>query len=319
MSLTLVSKNPQTPISARYESGSQKQPSQWHAYLHLELVMSQRGVVLKNSAHKGPLYIQKPFYPEGRDLAHLYVLHPPGGLVSGDHLSFATKQGTKAQCLITTPGAGRVYKARSDKQLQIQSNSFTLAEGASLEWLPQETILYPDANTKLETQVDLAKNALFIGWEISCFGLPASQAYFDKGSVSQTFEIRQEGEIKVREKLLINDKKRSLLTQVAGFNQQTVNALMVAGPFSIDACFISDPPLETLIIQLQNECDHLNQINKSELNSAMASMSLCGEFLLIRYLGMSSEQAKQLFVICWQKIRPLLLQRDACIPRIWAT
>jgi urease accessory protein len=52
---------------------------------------------------------------------------------------------------------------------------------------------------------------------------------------------------------------------------------------------------------------------------AMASVSLTGEFLLIRYLGDSSEQAKQLFLHCWQKIRPLLLNRDACIPRIWAT
>ncbi len=290
--------------------------SQWHAFLHLNLALTERGVVLKHSEHKGPLYIQKPFYPEGRQVAHLYILHPPGGLVSGDQLTLECRQEKQTHTLITTPGAGRVYKARKDKSLQSQSNHFHLNENAKLEWLPQETILFPDVKAKLTTQIDLAKGAQVIAWEITCFGLPASQQTFKKGELDQTLEIRQQGRIKLRERILINQKKLSLLTQLAGLNQQTVNGLMVAGPFEQSNNYQQDSTLESLIDSLQKSCEEINQCQDTR---AMASVSLTGNFLLIRYLGQSSEQAKQMYLACWQKVRPLLLKRDVCMPRIWAT
>ena len=289
--------------------------SQWRAFLYLDLALTKRGVVLKKSEHQGPLYIQKPFYPEGKDLAHLYILHPPGGLVSGDQLTLRCTQGIATHSLLTTPGAGRVYKARSDKSLQSQKNHFIVGEGASLEWLPQETILYPDARTKLDTLVELDNNAQFIGWEVTCFGLPSSQQFFDKGEVSQTLEIRIQGHIKLRERLLINAEKLTLIKQLAGLNHQQVNALMVAGPFLNQGDFSDDSPLDSLIRLISIDCDYINQHD----GQAMASVSLTGDFLLIRYLGNSSEQAKNLLIACWQKIRPQLLKREACIPRIWAT
>lgn len=314
MSLTLVNTDDtQYQDNAVEVSGKS---SQWHAFLDLKLALTQRGVALKSCAHQGPLYVQKPFYPEGKDLAHLYILHPPGGLVSGDTLNFSCHQGPDAHLLLTTPGAGRVYRARQDKSLQSQNNLFHVSENASLEWLPQETILYPEANTKLMTRVDLAANARFIGWEVTCFGLPASDQAFTSGQVCQTFEIRQQGQIKFREKNLINKSSLHLLSQKAGFNQQSVNALMVAGPCLDNAIKQQNTDaLDKVITLLQQDCEQLNQIE----SHAMASVSLTGDFLLIRYLGDSSEQAKQLFLSCWQKIRPLLLNRDACIPRIWAT
>lgn len=41
--------------------------------------------------------------------------------------------------------------------------------------------------------------------------------------------------------------------------------------------------------------------------------------LVARYLGDSSEEAKQLFVQLWEALRPLALGREAVRPRIWAT
>lgn len=313
MSQTLID---MPPLSSPLDSTiAVNKVSHWHAFLQLDLAVTKRGVVLKNSQHQGPLYIQKPFYPEGRDLAHLYLLHPPGGLVSGDHLALSCTQHAGANTLLTTPGAGRVYKARADRSLQSQTNHFIVNENASLEWLPQETILYPEANTRLMTHVDLAQGAQFIGWEITCFGLPASNLFFDKGQINQTLEIRQQGRIKLRERMLINADNLPLLQQTAGFNQQTINGLMVAGPCLNSQEDTQSIQLEKLIEQLQECCEDINH----DKCPAMASVSLTGQFLLIRYLGASSEQAKILFLACWQKIRPFLLNRDACIPRIWAT
>jgi urease accessory protein len=41
--------------------------------------------------------------------------------------------------------------------------------------------------------------------------------------------------------------------------------------------------------------------------------------LVARYLGDSSEQAKQLFAKLWKVLRPAVFGRDAQMPRIWST
>ncbi|WP_286238757.1 urease accessory protein UreD [Neptuniibacter halophilus] len=278
--------------------------SSWQAELTLGLSRTARGTVLKRSEHRGPLYVQKPFYPEGRELAHLYLLHPPGGMVSGDDLQIRVNTDSDAHALITTPGAGRVYRARPDRSLQKQCIQLQVAENSSLEWLPLENIIFPDANTELQMQIDLAENSQLIAWDITCFGLPASQQPFDRGEVRQSLQLFQGGRLKLREKLNLNPQHNSLMQSRAGLAGQAVNGLMLAGPFFSEEC------VTELIASLREAC-------ASE--SALAAVSLNGEFLQIRYLGACSEQARLLFTRCWKLIRPQLLQRDGCEPRIWAT
>ena len=94
-------------------AASAAEPSRWQAELALGFAATKRGVVLQHCRHQGPLYVQKPFYPEGRQLPHVYLLHPPGGLVSGDKLQINVAMARDTQALISTPGAGRVYRARA--------------------------------------------------------------------------------------------------------------------------------------------------------------------------------------------------------------
>ncbi|WP_417552815.1 urease accessory protein UreD [Marinomonas fungiae] len=276
--------------------------SQWPAYLTLGFTKSVRGTVLKTCDHKGPLYVQKPFYPEGKDTAHVYLLHPPGGLVSGDELVIESNQAPDTHVLITTPGAGRVYKARSDRTLQRQTTRLNVPKDAIMEWLPQETILYPDANTRLRNQIELYGSARFIGWEITCFGLPANQLDFGTGHADQSFQIRVDGRLRLRERLLVDEHSRGLMAGKAGLQGNPVNGLLLAGPF----VKVEEDVIETLRSFCQ-ESDGLSGVTQVD------------EFIVLRSLSHDSEKMKRLFARCWEVLRPALIDKTACAPRIWAT
>ncbi|MBN0988939.1 urease accessory protein UreD [Amphritea pacifica] len=298
------------PTHSLPETPQQKKASAWNAELSLQFGRTVRGTVLQRAEHQGPLYVQKAFYPEGPDLAQVYLLHPPGGLVSGDRLQVTVDCQNDSHALLTTPGAGRVYRARPDRTLQHQTNTLNIAAGGSVEWLPMETILYPDACTRLDTHVNLADDAQFIGWEITSLGMPNQNLPFASGTLSQTLQINRNDRILLRERLQIDDQSRALLQGRAGLRGKPVSGLMVAGPFTLAANQTSEPTIDALIQQLRqltDECD------------ALAAVSLTGEFMTIRYLGNRTDQAMKLFIRCWHEIRPQLLGREACEPRIWAT
>lgn len=294
-------------------------PSCWDASLALGIAKTARGSVLKSKAHVGPLYVQKPFYPEGRELAHIYLLHPPGGMVSGDTLSISAHLGEHAAALITTPGAGRAYKARADKTLQQQNVRFDLARHATLEWLPLESIIYPDANTRMDTEVYLSEGARYIGWEVTSLGLPASQQPFSANSaLTQHLNIYQNGRLALRERTVVQGNE-GMYTGLSGLRSFPIVGTMVAGPFCGSE---SDDGLPGSPLLSDEAISHLRdrlESNESE-SPYLTGVTLNDHFLVVRYLGHCSEQARTVFTRCWHDIRPLLLSgRTACAPRIWAT
>jgi urease accessory protein len=288
----------------------------WHAYLKLCFANRQRGVRLVSSEHEGPLYVQKAFYPEGPGCAHCYLLHPPGGLVTGDDLSISIQAESGAHALITTPGAGRVYKAREQGGVQSQSIHLTVAEHACLEWLPLETILFPHAQARLHTRIDLAEQAKVIAWDITCFGLPANDIPFNAGSVKQSLQVWSKGRLMLNERLGVDlDRAQHktdaspLLLGNAGFRAKPVHGLLIAGPFEQ-----ADPRIEELIEALR-----MLSPGESQQGKDLFSVTYVGAFLSVRYLGWCTSSARLYFTEVWRCIRPVLMAREAQAPRIWAT
>ena len=291
--------------------------STWQAYLNLSFAKRKRGIRLVASEHEGPLYVQKAFYPEGDHCAHCYLLHPPGGLVTGDKLSINITSQEHSHALITTPGAGRVYKAREQGGIQRQAIQLNVEKNATLEWLPLETILFPNSQARLTTRIDLAENAKVITWDITCFGLPANHLEFTQGSIQQGLQIWLKGRIKLNERLVIDlplespEKALTVLNGNAGFRAKPVHGLLVAGPFD------SDPTQNSELTQL---IDALRSIlPPARLENALVAVTLNGEFLTVRYLGHCTEQARLYFTQAWSLIRPALINKKAIAPRIWAT
>lgn len=278
------------------------QHGQWQAFLNLKFARTSRGVRLVEKAHRGPLYIQKPFYPEGEGVPHAYLLHPPGGLVSGDDLSISVQVEPDAHALITTPGAGRMYKAREDNRPQIQRIEINVSANASAEWLPLEGIVFPQANAEIHNDVRLEDGAKVFYWEVLSLGLPANQQAFDSGSFNQNLTIHCGDRLALQERFVVNDENRQILNAKIGLQQRPVQGLMVAGPF--------DESPDELIRQCREALSESKEC---------IGVTNCGAFVVVRALGECSERTRLALQTLWGILRPALLGRNACPPRIWNT
>ncbi|TNF36172.1 MAG: urease accessory protein UreD [Gammaproteobacteria bacterium] len=268
----------------------------WKA--HLSLVFQQRAAktVLAHRKHLGPLVVQKPFYPEG-DVCHVYLLHPPGGVVGGDELQLDVKLQQQAHALMTTPAAGKFY--RSDGRVAHLNQQLNVEDDSVLEWLPQETILFSACNVHMTTRVSLQGRAKFIGWEILCLGRPASGERFDQGYARQHFEIWRE-----QQPLLI-DRAR-----LEG-GSEVLQASWGMRSFTVTGTLIATHADKVVLDEVRAHIEHAEQ--------GLFSATLMDDVLVIRALTQQAEHVRQQFIELWKIIRPQLLQRAACPPRIWAT
>ncbi len=269
----------------------------WHAALHLGFASHETRTVLCENRHSGPLRVQKALYPEGDAVCQAIVLHPPSGIAGGDQLKISAKVGAGAHAQLTTPGAGKWY--RSGGANASQCIDFSVDEGAMLEWLPQESIIFDGARARMETRVALAADARFIGWDILCLGRAAAGERFEHGRFDLFFRVDR-GNAPLWIERGGFDGNDTMLTSPAGWASATVCGTLLATfeptPEVLTACRAVAPA-----------------------DSASHALTALPGLLVARYLGNSSEAARQWFAGLWEIIRPVCCGRPAKTPRIWNT
>ena len=126
-----------------------QQSSGWMADLSLGFKLIEGKTVLSHRERKGPLAVQRSFYPEG-GVCHVYVLHPPGGVVGGDTQTLKTHHAAQAEALITTPCATKFYRSAGSVAKQIQILS--LSTQACLEWFRRRIFISLAPMLQLKTE-----------------------------------------------------------------------------------------------------------------------------------------------------------------------
>ncbi|MDE0250092.1 MAG: urease accessory protein UreD [Gammaproteobacteria bacterium] len=270
----------------------------WEAQLRFGLTPKQGKTVVSRQRHRGPLTMQKPFHPESDGTCHAYILHPPGGVVGGDSLDIELTCDAGARALITTPAANKFY--RSNGMTATQRHELRVLGTACLEWLPQETILFEGTKVNSSTKVYLEDQASFIGWEIVSVGRPACNEGFTRGSYRQSFEIWRRSEPLMIDRINLQDCSEILNAQW-GLRQRPVMGLMVVS---------GD---EEVLEKAQDSARNLVE------NPGCTSVTVTGSVLLCRALDTSAMAVRNLFIDVWKVIRPVVLGKWPCEPRIWAT
>ncbi|GAB4241906.1 MAG: urease accessory protein UreD [Elainellaceae cyanobacterium] len=275
--------------------------SAWHGQLHLEFARRDDQTLLSHNYAQAPLKIQRPFYPEGQDVCHSVMLHTAGGIVGGDRLSVQVTLHPQAQALVTTAAAAKLY--RSNGKEATQTIALSIAEGACLEWLPQETIVFDGACYRQNLRVELAANATWLGWEITRLGRSARGETFNRGTWRSHTEVWQAGRLLWFDPQWIEGSGEMLESE------HGLGGYPVIGSFA----FIGQPVSKEWVEKARSLW--VRSETGSETGEVGVTRLMNG--LLCRYRGHSTIEARQWFIQVWHLLRLSCMGRSGCIPRVW--
>jgi urease accessory protein len=277
---------------------SAQESARWAARLDVHLALREGKTKIEHLDHYGPLRIQRPFYPETDGTAHVYILHPPGGIAGGDQLTTTVESGEGTRSLFTTPSATKLY--RSLGPCAHVTQRLLADKHAVLEWLPQETIAFGGAQAELKTLVHLEEHSAFLGWDILCLGRPAAGDDFLQGQVGTRFEIHRGATPLFVDRLLVGEDHPTRGATWGLRGHCTTGTMVMTAP---------DKSLLDLV---------RHGLALSQAPSGQAACTALGEVIVIRYVGDSVPACWALFTRIWEAVRPVLTGRAAVVPRIWS-
>jgi urease accessory protein len=271
----------------------------WDAHLALTFDRRER-TRLAASEHVGPLRVQRPFYPEGEDgPCHVYLLHPPGGVVSGDRLRIELALQPGAHAVLTAPGANKFYTARGEHRAEVVQH-LQVEDDALLEWMLPETIAFEGTRGVLRTQVTLSERATFAGWDMLCLGRPTAGQSFATGELRTSWELRRASKLRYLERGHYRGGD-AVLSAPWGLHGQPVLATFV----------VASPRVEPEWVERVRE--------QVVVESGTFAVTLVSGVLVARFLGASTREARLCLERAYGVLRPLYAGRAAVHPRIWST
>lgn len=188
-------------------------PQRQRSVGRVELVAasSAAGTHLSGLAESGSLRARLPRV-EGGGLEAVLV-NTAGGVACGDafHMSITAKAG--ARVTVATPAAEKVY--RSDGPVSHISVKLEAEAGATLQWLPQETILFDTARLARTYEVDLAEDARFLSFEGLMLGRAARGETVREGHLSDRWRVRRAGRLIYADALRLSGPIADLIARPA--------------------------------------------------------------------------------------------------------
>ncbi|MEW7856099.1 urease accessory protein [Pseudomonas chlororaphis] len=266
----------------------------WHAELELGYARFGDSTRPVQRRHKGPLRVQKHLYAEGPEVCQHIIVHPPGGIAGGDRLQIRASVDRDAWAQLTSPGAAKWYRANGPAYQTLELN---VAAGATLEWLPQETIVFSAAQAELSTRIELHGDARLFYWDVVALGRPASDERFDLGHFQSHLDIRRDGQLLWHERQRIGGDD-GLLDSPIGLDGQPVFATLLA-----------TGEIDSQLLERCRSLPHAVRGDLTQLPGLLVARCLASEALL----------ARAWLIDLWRLLRPALLGREALPPRIWNT
>lgn len=220
------------------------------------------------------------------------LVNTAGGVTGGDDIEWNLAAGAGAALVGTTQAAERVYRS-SGGAARVRTR-LDLGPGATLDWLPQETILFDGGRLDRSIDIDMAPDARLVALETLVLGRAAMGETVTTGLVSDQWRLRRGGRLVHAEALRADGdlaRAASGIATLAG--GRALATILVAAPGAADRC-------ETTRQLLIQEAD------------VASGVSTKPDLLMIRLL---SDDPRPLRAAL---IRLLMTLRGTALPRVWS-
>jgi urease accessory protein len=233
------------------------------------------------------------FPRERSEEAEAVIINTGGGLAGGDQVHQHIELGDGARATISTQSSERVYRALGDSETCVDVR-LSIGADATLNWLPQETILFDRSRLRRSIEIDIAASSKVLIAETIVFGRTAMGETVRNGLLTDRWRIRCDGKLIFAENVLLDGE---------------IAERLAATPIARGAHVVS-----TLLAIRQDAADLLGPV-RAALGGAdcEAGASAWGPRLAVRTLGRSSEGVRRLLA----RVIPILTGR--ALPRVWQT
>ena len=171
---------------------------------------------------RGSLRLRNPRANGAREAV---IVNTGGGITGGDRLSVSVDVAASAHVTMTSQAAEKIY--RSDGPASSISTRLHVVEGATLEWLPQETILYDGAAARRELDVRLSAGSHFLAFEAIVLGRAAHGEVVRRLQWRDRWRIRREGRLIYAENVRLEGDASQMMARTALGNGARVVATLV--------------------------------------------------------------------------------------------
>lgn len=127
------------------------------------------------------------------------LINTSGGLTGGDRIDWTIDAGENTNVTVTTQACERIYKS-SGGDAHVAAR-LSAGRGATLHWLPQETILFDQGALHRTLDADLAEGAELVALEAILLGRKAMGETVASGSLRDRWRIRRNGRLVHAEEL----------------------------------------------------------------------------------------------------------------------
>lgn len=135
----------------------------------------------------------------------------------------------------TAQAAERFYRAADHSPPATVRAAVRIEQGAALDWLPQEAILFDGVSVDRALSVEMAADARFVGIEMLVFGRAAMGEVIRAGSLRDRITVRRDARLLLHDAIRLDGKMAATLDRAAvGGGARAVATLVYVAPDAAD-------------------------------------------------------------------------------------